>query len=81
MVRESVHPTGVDANGFYPLFTDGWVQDYYTLNFGGEEIFLSGEFAGSDIPGLPPIPEPGTGLLMGLGLMGLAAGRRRNHTA
>jgi hypothetical protein len=52
------------------------------LNNGGEEIFLSGEFAGSDIPGLPPIPEPGTGLLMGLGLMGLAAGgRRRNHSA
>jgi len=49
------------------------------LNNGAEEIFLSGVFAGSDIPGLPPVPEPGTGLLMGLGLIGLAAGRRRNQ--
>ena len=44
------------------------------LNDGAEELFLSGEFAGSDIPG---IPEPATALLLGAGLVvGLAAGRR-----
>jgi hypothetical protein len=50
-----------------------------TLNNGAEEIFLSGTFAGSEIPGLPglPIPEPGTGALMGLGLGALAWSRRR----
>jgi hypothetical protein len=50
------------------------------LNNGAEEIFLSGDFAGSDIPGLPPIsgvPEPGTAVLVCLGLMGLATRRRR----
>jgi hypothetical protein len=48
-----------------------------TLNNGAEEIFLSGEFAGSDIPCLPPIPEPGTGLLLGMGVALLGWSRRR----
>jgi hypothetical protein len=49
-----------------------------TLNDGAEEIFLSGTFAGSDIPGVPHlVPEPGTGLLLGTGLLGLAWRRRR----
>jgi hypothetical protein len=52
-----------------------------TLNNGAEELFLSGVFAGSDIPGLPPVPEPGTALLVGLGLVGLATGRRLRGTA
>ncbi len=47
------------------------------LNDGAEEIFLSGTFSGTDV-GLPPIPEPSTALLLGGGLLGLAAlGRRR----
>jgi len=48
-----------------------------TLSDGSEEIFLSGVFAGSDIPGLPPVPEPGTGLLVAMGLVGLGWQRRR----
>jgi hypothetical protein len=48
-----------------------------TLNNGAEEIFLSGVFAGSDIPGLPPIPEPGTGLLLGMGIALLGWSRRK----
>jgi hypothetical protein len=52
------------------------------LNNGAEEIFLSGVFAGSDIPGVPPVvPEPGTGLLVGVGLLGLASGRRLRGSA
>jgi hypothetical protein len=47
------------------------------LNNGAEEIFLDGEVAGSDIP----VPEPGSALLVGLGLMGLAAGRRQRGAA
>ncbi|MEE8164010.1 MAG: PEP-CTERM sorting domain-containing protein, partial [Myxococcota bacterium] len=49
-----------------------------TLNNGAEEFFLSGEFAGSDVPGVPPIPEPGTAPLLGLGLLALASRQRRN---
>jgi hypothetical protein len=52
-----------------------------TLSNGAEELFLSGVFAGSDIPGLPPVPEPGTALLVGLGLVVLATGRRRGGTS
>jgi PEP-CTERM motif-containing protein len=52
-----------------------------TLNNGAEEFFLSGTFAGSDIPDLPPIPEPGTGLLLGAGLAVFAAARARRDPA
>ncbi len=45
------------------------------LNNGGEEIFLSGVFSGTDV-GLPPIPEPSTALLMAAGLGMLAMKRR-----
>ena len=48
-----------------------------TLNDGGEEIFLSGTFAGSDIPGLPGVPEPATAPLLAAGLAVLAAARAR----
>ena len=50
-----------------------------TLNDGAEEIFLSGTYAGSDIPGLPPVPEPATGLLLAAGLAALAAARTRSE--
>jgi hypothetical protein len=51
-----------------------------TLNNGAEEIFLSGLFADVDIPGLPVLtPEPGTALLLGCGLIGLSAARRRTR--
>jgi hypothetical protein len=46
------------------------------LNNGAEELFLSGEFSGTDV-GLPPIPEPSTALLLASGLGALALGRRR----
>ena len=51
-----------------------------TLNNGAEEIFLSGTFAGSDIPGLPT-PEPATALLLAGGIAALAAARDRKIRA
>jgi hypothetical protein len=50
-----------------------------TLNNGAEEFFLSGTFAGSDIPGLPPaaVPEPSTALLLAAGLAAFAAARQQ----
>jgi hypothetical protein len=46
-----------------------------TLNDGAEEVFLSGTYSGQDVRDAL-VPEPSTGLLVGLGLAGLAARRR-----
>jgi hypothetical protein len=72
--------TGIDPFTLDPSDVVLFNFSMSNLNNGGDELFLSGEFAGSDIPGIPPVPEPGTALLVGLGLMGLAAGRRRRET-
>ena len=70
--------TGIDPFTLEPSDVVLFNFSMSTLNNGAEEIFLSGTFAGSDIPGVPSIiPEPGTALLLGSGLVALAAGSRR----
>lgn len=59
----------------YLFVGDFWLMD---LNNGFEELFLTGAFAPFDPENPPdPIPEPGTLLLLGGGLMGLGFYMRR----
>jgi hypothetical protein len=65
--------TGIDPFALNPSAVVLFNFSMNTLNNGAEEIFLSGEFAGSDIPGLPgAVPEPATALLLAAGLAVLA---------
>jgi hypothetical protein len=73
--------TGIDPYALNPSDVVLFNFSMSTLNNGAEELFLSGVFAGSDIPGVPPVPEPGTALLLGLSALGLAVGRSRRGIA
>jgi PEP-CTERM motif len=71
-------PELTQSGGSFPTTTQGQntvCDDHYALNGGDEKVFLGTRL----LPGVtPPLPEPSTVFLVGLGLAGLAMSRRRN---
>ncbi len=83
---QATHANGYTVTGFVPHPVTAGLSsigvDYQLpLNISGPAIDLTTGTGVNNVLAAYVVPEPGTGLLVGLGLTGLAAARKRRRTA